>query len=233
MKQAMFLFFLLYSLTALAQPVKTPVLNPENSEDLRNLYPQRVRNVIKTNPLVMLWGSVLLTSEIRLMNELVTARKQSTQVGFSYYGKSPIWLLIENDTTLSGNATIKLAIKGYRFQVQQKFYLNGKGYSPKGFYVSPHLSYSSVRLSTKFFNQYDNFIRITQFDLNLLAGIQAIKSNFAFDFFWGVGYKKNLWTQFLSPNKISNTNPPNDTAFGRFYNSPVKISLGFNIGAAF
>lgn len=233
MRKVIFFILLILSFSSFAQSLKTPLILPEDSIDIRKYYPQRVRNVIKTNPLMMIWGPVMLTSEIRLMNEIVTSKKQAVQIGFSYYGKSPLLLMVENDSVYTNNNSVKLAIQGFRFQLQNKFYLSNKGYSPKGFYVSPHLSYSSVKFSTKFFSQYDNFIQITQFDINLLAGIQFIKRHFAFDLFWGVGYKRNIWTEFQSPNSIRNIPPPDNMPFANLYKSPFKFTIGFNVGAAF
>ena len=196
--------------------------------------PQTVNTVIKTNPLAILWGSIPFTAEYRVMIELTSSKNQSNQVGISYLGKSPVLKLFE-DTIQNLNLLI---VRGFRFQAAHKFYINRPGgplglsyseYAPHGFYISPHISYSSAKFSTKFFNSRDVFIKGTHLNINLLFGYQLITDFWAFEIFAGLGYKKNSWIRHDQQNNIN----MNTSDFGNFYNSPVKINLGFNVGVVF
>ena len=196
--------------------------------------PQTVSTVIKTNPLAVLWGSIPFTSEYRFMIELTSSKKQSDQIGISYLGKSPVLKLFE-DTIENLNLLI---VRGIRFQGAHKFYINklgiyfglpGSEYAPNGLYLSPHLSYSTAKFSTKFFNSRDVFIRTTHFNVNLLLGYQLIREYWALDFFAGMGYKNNIWIEHDQQNSIN----INTSDFGPLYNSPVKLNLGFNVGFVF
>jgi len=196
--------------------------------------PQAVNTVIKTNPLAILWGSIPFTAEYRVMIELTSAKNQSDQIGISYLGKSPVLKLFE-DSIEDLNLLI---VRGIRFQASHKFYINKLGdllglpfseYAPHGLYISPHLSYSTAKFSTKFFNSRDVFIKGTHFNINLLFGYQLIRDFWALDFFAGLGYKKNSWIEHYQQNPA----PINTSEFGEFYNSPVKLNLGFNAGLVF
>lgn len=196
--------------------------------------PQAVNTVIKTNPLAILWGSIPLTAEYRVMIELTSSKNQSDQIGISYLGKSPVLELFEDSIE---NLDL-LIVRGIRFQGAHKFYINRPGgplglsyseYAPHGFYISPHLSYSSVKFSTKAANSRDVFIKVTHFNANLLFGYQLIPGFWAFDIFAGLGYKKNNWIEHDQQNSINK----NTSDFGKYYNSPVKLNLGFNVGVVF
>lgn len=204
------------------------------AQDEEIINPQAVNNIIKTNPLAILWGSIPLTAEYRVMIELTSSRNQSNQIGISYLGKSPVLKLFED----SIEELNLLIVRGIRFQASHKFYINKLGdllglpyseYAPHGLYISPHLSYSTAKFSTKFLNSQDVFIKGTHFNVNLLAGYQLIRDFWALDFFAGLGYKKNTWIEQDQQNSIN----INTSDFGKFYNSPVKLNLGFNVGVVF
>jgi len=218
------IFFTLYPLSNIhSQPQDEEFVNP-----------QVVNSIIKTNPLALLWGPIPFTAEYRVMIELTSSKNQSNQVAISYLGKSPVLKLFED----SISELELLIIRGFRFQASHKFYLNNLGsllglpyseYAPHGLYISPHLSYSSAIFSTKFFNSRDVFIKATHFNVNFLFGYQLIREFWALDFFAGLGYKKNTWIEHDQNNNINF-----DTSdFGKFYNSPVKLNLGFNVGVVF
>ena len=164
------------------------------AQDEEIINPQAVNTIIKTNPLTILWGSIPLTAEYRVMVEQTSSKNQSDQIGISYLGKSPVLKLFE-DSTEDSNLLI---VRGFRFQASHKFYINKLGdllglpfseYAPHGLYISPHLSYSTAKFSTKFLNSRDVFIRITHFNVNFLVGYQLIHDFWALDFFVGLGYK--------------------------------------------
>ena len=191
--------------------------------DRQPYNPQTVNTIIKTNPFSVLWGPIPFTAEYRAIMELTSSKNQSDQFGISYLGKSPVIKLFED----SIDDLKLLIIRGLRFQASHKFYI--MDYAPHGFYLSPHLSYSSAKFSTKFANSRDIYIRATHFNVNLLAGYQFLPDFWALDIFAGLGYKKNTWIEHDQQNTINI-----DTGdFGELYNSSVKLTLGFNVGIVF
>ncbi len=181
--------------------------------------PQTVNTIIKTNPFPVLWGPIPYTAEYRAIIELTSSKNQSDQFGISYLGKSPVIKLLED----SIEELKLLIVRGLRFQASHKFYI--MDYAPHGFYISPHLSYSKAKFSTKFLNSRDIFISATHLNVNLLAGYQFVPDFWVFDIFAGLGYKKNTWIQHDPQNTINL-----DTSDFGIYNSPVKLTLGFNVG---
>lgn len=212
-------------------------LKAQDSIREKPISPQRVNTVIKTNPLPILWGPVPLTAEFRIVREITVATNQSMELGFSYLGKSPLFSILENG--LNQNNQVKMYVSGFRLQMAHKFYINEVlekmemsdfDYAPVGFYIAPHISYSSAKFTYKSLNRYDVYIRGTHFNINLLGGYQTlIDDQLAIDFFAGMGYKKNTWTEHSPPNNIV----PVDMGLGSFYNSNVKLILGFNAGITF
>jgi len=189
-------------------------------------YPLEYEGVLKTNPLSIIWGSIPLTSEYMALYEFVTSPQQASQVGLSYITKSPILKAFEDtipDLKL-------LTANGARLQISHRFYvLKNHDFAPRGFYISPQVSYATVRISTKHFNSRDVFIRVTQFNSNLLAGWQWINTyGYTFDVFAGWGYKDNFWEEHDAQRTIS----LNNDDFGDWYTGSVKFSFGFHIGIA-
>ena len=192
-----------------------------------------ISNVVKTNPFALAIGDIFFTSEIRVVNEFVNGTHQSSQIGLSYLTKGPILMILEN---ANGNGDEKLTVSGFRIQVAHKFYFSEHlatnfQVAPRGIYLSPHISYSTARVSTKNLNQYDRFIQATQFNMNMLIGYQIIANgDFAFDFFAGLGFKENRWFEHESARHVTRIDPFTDFPL---YSSPLKITLGFNTGFAF
>lgn len=202
--------------------------------------PHKVRTIVKGNPFSILAGVIPLTSEYRLITECVVSKNQSIQIGFSYLGKSPFLSLLESGNNLNNGLQQKFIVRGYRLQTSHKYYfsqfgdkLNTSEYmAPQGFYISPHVSFSSAKIYMQYFQVYDIWIRATQFNASLLIGAQAFLGNFAIDVFTGIGYKKNEWSERYSPTQILIINPA-DLALPQTYSGPIKFSLGFNIGYGF
>jgi hypothetical protein len=201
-------------------------------------YPPKYSLLLKTNPLPILWGPVPgvvpLTAEYRLINEFVVAPHQSSIIGFSFLGKSPLLSIF--DPFLGGRSR-EIMVRGFRFQMAHRFYLNkfsnslGLGYSdyaPEGLYFGPLFSYSEVRVSTKYANIFDIYRRITHFNANMVTGYQLIWDGFVFDIFTGLGYKENRWYEHFPP-----TVRPIYPQIGGAYNSNLKFIFGFNFGIAF
>lgn len=186
--------------------------------------------LFKTNPLAILWGPIPFTAEYRLVAEITTGRKQSTQVGISYLDKSPVWKTIEKAAQIPSYYQFK--IKGFRIQVAHKFYLiSSRRYAPFGFYVSPNVSYSNAHISIGLQRYYkQNYFDFRHFNADLLVGVQMGRnSRLTMDIFGGIGYKKNTVLYHASTYHII---PYNTKDFGEFYNSSVKLTFGINFGWA-
>lgn len=190
-------------------------------------WPQNIDIIVKTNPLGPLAGSVFLTSEYLLSLEFVTSSFQSSQISVSYMGKSPILKSLEDsipDLEL-------LIVRGYRIQISHRFYmLKKQHYAPLGFYLSPHTSFTGIKVSTRYQNSMDNYIRISHFNMNLLAGFQLIiNEDQVIDMYMGLGYKNNFWEEHQSQTTIS----INADDLWPWYYNPIKFTIGFKVGIGF
>ncbi len=238
MKGKLFIWFLFFGLA-----VKGQEKNANTYDSLKAANPQKIQTVFKTNPGAIFWGSIpLLTAEYRVIAETTNGINQSSQVGISYLGKSPYIKLFESDSAINPRHE-KLLISGFRIQGSYRFFFNrwfenfgltdGTLYSPCGFYLSPFISYSTAKITNNYFNTQGIFMMVTHYNINLLSGFQFfIFDNFSFDVFTGLGYKSNIWVQHLK-NGVTKQVPPDDLKDIPFYNSPLKISLGINLGYGF
>lgn len=200
--------------------------------------PQKYTRALMTNPLTTLWGTVPLTAEYRLCYLFINSQKQASELSFSYLGRGPLLGILEQDSVYQ-NRDIHFIVRGFRFQAEQKFYIpalsnqliSDGDYAPFGIYIAPHLSYASVKFSSKYFNLYDIYIAVSQFNVNMKAGMQfRILGRFTADFFGGLGYKNNVWAQHYSSTNIQRLDL--DEIPG-FYKGHLKIMLGFNAGILF
>jgi len=227
MKQIRVLIFLIICgssiRTGLAQFQASDSDNPEAHHE----YPIEYSGVLKTNPLSILWGTIPLSAEYMVLYEFVSAPQQASQIGISYISKSPILSAFED----SIQDLKQLTINGVRIQLSHRFYiLNFYDYAPRGLYIGPQLSYATAKLSTKFYNSRDVYLRITQFNANLLVGWQWIfRNDYTIDVFGGLGYKDNIWEEHDSQSTIV----VDTDELGDWYSGPVKISIGFHLGIAF
>jgi hypothetical protein len=201
--------------------------------------PQVPRVVYKTNPFATLWGSIPFTSEYRFINEFTTGQHSTAELGISYLGKSPILKSIEDSANANSAYPIKFRVSGLRFQMAYKFYLNklfprtdyAGEFSPGGYWVGPHFSYSSAKFTNRYLSNYDIYVQGTHINFNLLAGRQYIvDETLTLDIFAGLGYKKNTW---IVNDATTNTQQSIQDQLPEFYTGPIKISLGFNVGIAF
>ncbi|HHZ66178.1 MAG TPA: hypothetical protein EYN38_03575 [Flavobacteriales bacterium] len=189
--------------------------------------PQKVSSVLKMNPFLILWGSIPYSAEYRLVVEFTTSAHQSTQIGVSYIDKSPLLQLFADS---SGDIQ-QLIIKGGRFELSHRFYINDVGkYAPQGFFFSPHISYASAKLSTKYANQLGYYLRVTQFNINALAGFQwLLGGKFAINIYSGWGYKINKLEEHAPQQTIV---LDGEDLFPNF-STPIKFTLGVYFGWAF
>ena len=203
--------------------IRMPVPAPKKAYPLQPV-------LLKSNPLAILWGPIPFTAEYRIVAEITTGLKQSSQVGISVFSTSPIWKTIEKAAKIP--SYYRLKVSGWRIQVAHKFYLlRHKRYAPFGFYISPNVSYSNAHISIGLHRYYrQNYFDFRHFNANILAGVQIGRNRrFTMDIFSGIGYKKNTVLFHATSNVIL----PYDTEdFGAFYNSNIKLVFGINFGYA-
>jgi hypothetical protein len=210
----------------------------QNTIDTIDWNQKGTRNIVKTNPLVPIWGAIPLTSEWRLLYEMPFSHNQSFQIGASYLGKSPILKLAEDSMIGPG---VEFVVKGFRLQGGYKFYFtsfrNYKqepfNYIPLGFYVSPHISYSTATFTTRAASVRNVYIQGTHYNINFLLGYQyysLVFDNLVVDLFIGFGWKENYWEENI--NGVTRSSTLN-TANTNYYGSNFKFSLGFNVGFRF
>ncbi|OFX46744.1 MAG: hypothetical protein A2046_01170 [Bacteroidetes bacterium GWA2_30_7] len=206
------------------------IINGQEDRDslLKEYYKENpAKLIVKTNPLTILTGPIVLTSEYRLAFERVTLKKQSLQIEISYLGKGPLLRSLEKtDTTFLQNHT-KLKVNGFRLQFSYKIYFSKK--TLKGPYIAPHISISSVKFKNANQPQAGNFVQAIYKNYVIKGGYQfLINRKLAIDIFLGYGYKENSWDEVR--NYKYNAIDETDLYYIR---EPIKIYLGFNIGLAF
>lgn len=234
------LFFIFSAAICVAQETTTDSLHKAKRDSLKSLLKTRrspaALSVYKTNPFSILWGPIPLTAEYKVIAEMAVDPHSSFLAGISYLGKSPFLAMAEyanRNSNNNGNTVTPvqlLKISGWRFQAAYRFY-PGKAFAPRGFYLGPQVSYSYAKFSDKSQNSNYYYLSITHFNINLLTGYQLIISDrLAFDFFFGLGYKNNVWTEHNASSgsqviSFDNSFPP--------YSAPLKVTLGTSFGVAF
>jgi hypothetical protein len=191
---------------------------------------KRYNTVVKTNPFVLLWGSMLFTSEFRYMKEVATAPKQSLQFSFSYLGKSP---LVDTIIANTGGPYYPVVwIKGFRMQFMYKMYFSRANDAPLGWYTGPYYSYATAKYSMRNLQLKGTYIQGTQWHTSWVIGRQKLLGDhLAYDVFLGLGYKQNTWERHTLKG-ISNLDISQFTD-GWYYNSNFKVCAGLNLGYIF
>lgn len=185
------------------------------------------KTILKTNPLALFCGSIPFAAEYRLTLEKVMSNKYSLQISGSYLGKGPLLTLSETADTIP----VFYLLKGYRVQVELKYYLNdpfSEKKAPTGFYIAPAYSYSYAKLSNRYLNAKNKYQAFNYTFYCLKLGYQKTYNNLAIDFFTGAGYRDNILTDYTT-NKPFNI----DLKGLRPYEGHLKVLLGFNVGWAF
>lgn len=196
-------------------------------------YPLLQPLVLKTSITGFLaGGSVLLfTSEYRFTAEITTGRKQSDQVSISYLGKNVFYGAFEKISKQSSSDILK--VSGWRFQYAHKFYLvNRRHYSPYGFYVAPHFSYSNARIAWGLNRHYNNtYFDVRHLNVNAIVGVQVGKlSRLTMDICVGAGYKTNTIYYHATSYRITKF----DTAeLGEYYNGHFHLLFDLSLGYSF
>ena len=189
--------------------------------------------VLKTSVTAFLaGGSVLLfTSEYRLTAEITTGRKQSDQVSISYLGKNVLYWGFEKISKQSSSDILK--VSGWRFQYAHKFYLvNRRHYSPYGFYVAPHFSYSNAKIAWGLNRHYNNtYFDVRHFNANVIVGVQVGKlSRLTMDVCFGAGYKTNTIYYHATSYRITKFDTQE---LGEYYNGHLHILFDLSLGYSF
>ena len=201
---------------------------------LKTRHSPKALTVYKTNPFSIMWGPIPYTAEYKLVRETAFSAHSSFVVGISFLGKSPLLSQAEKSNAGSSlnnsQGNTKLKVRGWRFQMAYRYYL-GKRKAPRGFWCGPQLSWSNAIISTKSWSAANNYLEVTHFNLNALAGYQVIiRDKVSFDFFFGLGYKKNTWWEHYAGRTYVIHDFDDITPL---YGKPVKITLGINFGLAF
>jgi hypothetical protein len=189
-------------------------------------YPQKIHAIIKFNPIPILWGPLIYTGEYRILSEFTTSKRQSTQIGVGYLGKGALFKLFEDSLGIPGQ---KISVRGFRIQASHRFFTSRKRFSPQGFYISPHVSYAYARIVPGSFRSNTYYLGESNFNINLLVGIQFfIARTVGVDLFTGLGYKNlKFWDQY--PNKPRIYFDPFEGE-NSVFSSNLKVSLGLNFG---
>lgn len=211
------LILLFISLFSIGQILST-------KEDIKGL---RIYNsTIKTSPFAILSGPIILTSEYRFAYETVLADNQSLQLGISYLGKSWYASLMEKgDTALHPND--RLVIRGVRAQLTYKIFLSNNE-APEGLYIAPHFSYSYCEFTTKYYKNFNYYIKAIYINYNGIVGYQFIYDKLVIDAFCGLGYRDNTWLEHYGM-----TNSILDGEDLEIYPGHLKLNFGINVGLAF
>jgi len=203
----------------------------QNPDTTKTVNPQTPNRVFKTNPLRVLWGPIPFTSEFRLVVEQTIHPKQSFLLGLSYLGKSPFIYLIEDSAFRSANS--KIIIRGFRVQVAHVYYPSKQTLAPNGFYISPSISISSAKLSNHYaYKNFGYYVNAVYYNASVLTGYQLIfDDNIAIDMFLGLGYQEKIWTEHNLSKRFFRV--VDNDEIGVIFKTPIKITLGFNVGFAF
>jgi len=222
MKKILVALFLLTQLPLFAQEAMQTNMTQDNF-------------VLKTNPFVLIAGPLFpFSSQYGMTGEFVHGVNQSSQISAAYLGKG---ILLDALLSAPGVAINidEWVFQGYRVQISHRFYLFrdvGKGkLAPNGLYVGPHTSLASMKISDPFFNQFQTYIRGTEFNANLLIGLQFNLYGWYFDANIGLGYKNNFWQETQGSQTVSI--PLSDLGYGNYYRSNFKVHVGFETGFSF
>ncbi len=238
MKNLLLLFFVLVCSSIYAQKAENDSPQKIQKDSLKSLLKTRhspsALSVYKTNPFSIIWGPIPYTAEYKLIRETAVSAHGSFLVGISFLGKSPLLSAAENAQQNNGSTSSApnqdLKVRGWRLQLAYRYYL-GKRKAPRGFYCGPQLSWANAIISEKGFSAGNYFLEATHFNLNALAGYQVIiRDKVAFDFFFGLGYKKNTWLEHYS-GRVAVLHDFDDIT--PLYGTHLKVTLGINFGLAF
>lgn len=183
--------------------------------------------MIKTNPLVVLWGAIPFTSEYRLTYSTGTGNNQYVCISGAYLGRN---ILLFSDNRVIGHpGAHNFHFKGFKTDFSYRWIISSwSNNMPSGLYIGTHISYAHLRI------EHDNLNGLTEhaFVEHIHAtGIMGVKGRlfdvFYLDLFAGMGYKTNQWG-----NHVMQYSPPllDLSALTWVYNSNFKLKAGFSLG---
>ena len=222
------IFFIWFSLASLF------IFSQRNSTLLRefnDIYDNTTTKILKTNPGTILIGPIIFTSEYRIVFEMPVYLNYGIQIGVSYLGENIFLKILDSDTTTIYGLPAKpndMIVNGFRIQLSYKRYIFQKyfGYSPFGIYIGIHYSFSKAYITLKSLNLFKKHIYAVHENYNLITGYQLDINKFVFDSYLGIGYKNNFWAYRENYNSIQKID-------GLYFNLPIKLLLGINIGYSF
>lgn len=231
------LFFRTLRLLLLVLPVFPLLLSAQTDSLFRhNAGREHSYEVFKTNPLAVLLGPSVITSEYGLHYEFSLGNKSALSLGASLLNKNIFIYLSEKlDTNAtSGNSVVqiqpRLKISGYRMQAQYKWLMPLYHY-PCALYIGPNAAFSTVYFSYQQRGYTRDFYKIIHRNLSLIVGYQHVVSGKLFiDLYAGLGYKNNYVREYSTP--ATYTPVPNEFIFTGIPGH-VKISMGYYLGYRF
>lgn len=222
---------LMIALTLSATIFSTALINHLSAQQTdstinhKALYDRHNYDMLKTNPLTVLWGAIPFTSEYRITYETSTAMNQYAQIGVAYLGKN---VLLFNDALRLNKNTDLYIVNGYKVHLSYRWRLTTYENSPRGLYIGPHISYAHTTFEHKTTMQYNDYAYIEHFHIAMILGVQIEYLDIFYgDIFIGGGYKNNSWRNHVKHpgNKLIGL-----SEFDFIYNIPFKAKLGFSLG---
>lgn len=186
-------------------------------------------SMLKTNPLVPLWGAVPYSSEYRLTYETSTGLKTYANIGLAYLTKN----IVLFEGLLSGTIiNSDLSFNGYKVHLNYRWILYQQQKGPAtGLYIGPHLSYAFMKIKYRRSSGLNDHAFIEHIHAAMLLGVQGkIFDRFYLDIFGGIGYKDNNWGNVVSNNQqriIDLSGLPS------VYEDHIKLKAGLSIGYLF
>lgn len=189
--------------------------------------PRYYSYVIKISPYAMLWGDIPLSGEYGAGIEYILKDRYSFETKLLYMGKGLLILAMESDT--SSQSTSDLKFSGFRIQADLRYYLKQKKMF-SGWFISPHLSFSSLKISDKN-SLLSNYISAYHLEYSLLGGYQLIAGRFSIEATLGICYRKRKWVEVYTTQ--TNVLTDEDLKDIYFINTPFLPRMGFSIGYMF
>lgn len=182
----------------------------QNEDASERLLPPKA--ILKSNPFAVFQGPMKWSSEYRMTFEHVLRSRKSYVLSASYLGRSVMDNIFNNDIFVK-------KYQGFRGQAMLRFYLSKKYYSPRGFYVGPHASFSYLE-KRESYNLYLHKEYLSYANVNFIAGYQTIiGKTLTFEIYGGLGVKQNTRLQRDSSNGNDNSQ-----------NTNIKFSFGSSVG---
>ncbi|MCH8904969.1 MAG: hypothetical protein IIA45_13770 [Bacteroidetes bacterium] len=186
--------------------------------------------IVKTNLLATIISQNPFTGEARLMFEKPLSARDASVFSLSYVYANPIYRVTFKQAFDSLGLDVR--VNGYRVQWAQKIYFTGNLRAPLGFYIGPHASYYTTKISPK--GEKYVYATFNFFNVNLISGYQfTLYDMLAIDFYGGLGYRYNYVRERDGLGSPIITHKLEELDIWKFYNFPVKISLCINAGYAF